>query len=383
MPILIKNFSWSQSPEEIIIRIPIPGIISKNISISVCKSFVKINHPPYFFETFLQHDINEKESRCRVMENEVICRLKKVTPSLEWDELEQSLEKEMKLEVKGTIEKEIQELSVKESKERAERKEEKKREEIRNEIERDSNRKEAIETIHNTEWSSSMATIVESPPKIIEPSKFIQPAPVVNTFGTPMPKSLKPSPPQIPFIRNAGNITVNFTKRNFTTPLRESQTPAEMEWLTKQHEARKTIGFIEEDLRPEERNPEYLKLKGDEFYAKKNYLGAISAYSTGIRLTETYADLFLNRSAAHFAIENYQRCVEDCSKAFDLLTPAVDSNLAARIQCLTRRANALFKLGFTREAYGEFVAAVKLNPSDEELKRDAEMMRCKIERGLI
>lgn len=186
----------------------------------------------------------------------------------------------------------------------------------------------------------------------------------------------KSSPPPV---RASGTIEIKFSKRNFVTPKRESQDPAEQEWLLKQSEARKAIGFVPDDLRPEERDPMYLKKKGDEFFQHKNYLAAISAYSTGIKIASNCYELYLNRSAAQFAQENYQRCAEDCSRALELLQPPVPSNLKARTQALARRGAALTKLGFFKQAYDEFVAAVKLDPNDEMLKHDAEMLRAKLE----
>ena len=84
---------------------------------------------------------------------------------------------------------------------------------------------------------------------------------------------------------------------------------AEQEWTLKQAAARRAVGFADDDLRPDERNPEWLKQRGDTFFQQRNFLAAISAYSAGIRLTKDYYALFLNRSAAHLALENYQRCV--------------------------------------------------------------------------
>ena len=65
---------------------------------------------------------------------------------------------------------------------------------------------------------------------------------------------------------------------------------------------------------------------------------------------------------------------EDCSMAYDLLTPHIDLNAKARSQCLARRGAALCHLGMLQEGYGELLAAAKLSPSDDKLKADIEMI---------
>lgn len=110
-------------------------------------------------------------------------------------------------------------------------------------------------------------------------------------------------------------------------------------------------------------------------------MGAISAYSTAIRLTDKYYELFLNRAAAHFQVENYLKCAEDCSTAYELLNPPCATNLQARRDCLARRGAALVRLGLIKQGYAEVVAALKLDPTDKVLERDAEMLRCKLERS--
>lgn len=44
-----------------------------------------------------------------------------------------------------------------------------------------------------------------------------------------------------------------------------------------------------------------------------NYVGAVSAYSHGIKLSPKMAVLYLNRSKAHIKMKNYHKALEDAS----------------------------------------------------------------------
>jgi len=44
-----------------------------------------------------------------------------------------------------------------------------------------------------------------------------------------------------------------------------------------------------------------------------NYIGALSAYSHGIKLSPKMAILYLNRSKAHIQIKNYHKAVKDAT----------------------------------------------------------------------
>ncbi|NXJ17350.1 DAAF4 factor, partial [Dicrurus megarhynchus] len=70
---------------------------------------------------------------------------------------------------------------------------------------------------------------------------------------------------RLPAPRAAATIKVNFTPRVFPTALRESRVAEEEEWLHKQAEARRRINCDlseVEDLKEEEKNPDWLKDKG-------------------------------------------------------------------------------------------------------------------------
>lgn len=49
------------------------------------------------------------------------------------------------------------------------------------------------------------------------------------------------------------------------------------------------------------------------FMTEFNYIGAVSAYSHGIKLSPKMAVLYLNRSKAHIQIKNYHKAVEDAT----------------------------------------------------------------------
>lgn len=68
-------------------------------------------------------------------------------------------------------------------------------------------------------------------------------------------------------------------------------------------------GFISEDLRPEERDPQWCKDKGDELFRHGNLIGAINAYTHGIKLSDKLPSLYSNRAAVHYAMGNFSRCV--------------------------------------------------------------------------
>lgn len=46
---------------------------------------------------------------------------------------------------------------------------------------------------------------------------------------------------------------------------------------------------------------------------ESNYIGALSAYSHGIKLSPKMAVLYLHRSNAHVQIKNYHKALEDAT----------------------------------------------------------------------
>ncbi|XP_055517234.1 dynein assembly factor 4, axonemal isoform X2 [Leucoraja erinacea] len=182
----------------------------------------------------------------------------------------------------------------------------------------------------------------------------------------------------IPCPRSSGTIQIHFTPRVFPTALRESLIAEEEEWLRKQAEARRANNADApdlKDLKEEEKNPEWLKDKGNKLFASGDYLAAINAYNLGIRLNNKLPALYLNRAATHLKLRNLHKALEDCSKALDLLTPAVPDNADSRLKAHVRRGTAFCELELYVEGLQDYEAALKIKPSNTTIRADAEKIR--------
>uniref|UniRef100_A0A8C5P1W6 Dynein axonemal assembly factor 4 n=1 Tax=Jaculus jaculus TaxID=51337 RepID=A0A8C5P1W6_JACJA len=186
----------------------------------------------------------------------------------------------------------------------------------------------------------------------------------------------------IPAPRSVGSIKINFTPRIFPTALRESQVAEEEEWLHKQAEARRAMNTdIPEfcDLKEEERNPDWLKEKGNKLFATGDYLAAVNAYNLALRLNNKIPLLYLNRAACHLKLKNLYKTIEDSSKALELLTPPVADNANARIKAHVRRGTAFCRLELYVEGLQDYEAALRIDPANTVVQNDAQKIRSVIQ----
>eukprot|EP00798_Chlamydomonas_sp_ICE-L_P002202 gene2202-33760_t len=68
-----------------------------------------------------------------------------------------------------------------------------------------------------------------------------------------------------------------------------------------------------------DRQPVFLKDKGDGLYKQGNYRGAINAYTRAIELDNEVPLYWSNRAACQLQLEQWSDCISDCSQALDLL----------------------------------------------------------------
>ncbi|XP_037294620.1 dynein assembly factor 4, axonemal [Manduca sexta] len=409
MPILVKDYTWTQTESMIHIRIPLKQVKHEKVDIFTTDCYIKAHFSPFLFEVFLLHAVDNNKSKCLIKEDLIIFDLTK-KENFEWESIQKELTKDEKKQMKEDMFQKCHEEAKQRSEEKSIKKSEMDRFTVQRAMDLDSRQHELMDSRRDLERKKAMDELeewrqqAESPnqkAKIVEidDSKAVVPykqeikaeikekgEPIINPIETkPIPSKPRNIPVRsefvekkkreasvrvLPRLRETGQLEIRHTQRTFPTPSRESTAEEEQAWLKNITLARRATGFISEDLRPEEQDPQWCKEKGDEFFRNGNFLGAISAYSHGITLSDKLPSLFANRSATHFALGNFNKCVNDCSAALDLMKPPCESNRRSRAKCIARRAAALARLGYLNKAIDEMKAASKLLPEDEKIKKD-------------
>lgn len=90
MPILIKNYQWTQSEDTVTITFALTSakhhVNTATENILITDKFIKFNSSPYYFELFLLHTIDKEQSVCRILETNVKFLLRKVSRGI-WEHL--------------------------------------------------------------------------------------------------------------------------------------------------------------------------------------------------------------------------------------------------------------------------------------------------------
>uniref|UniRef100_A0A8C0EEN4 Dynein axonemal assembly factor 4 n=1 Tax=Bubo bubo TaxID=30461 RepID=A0A8C0EEN4_BUBBB len=413
MPVWLREYSWRQTGSAVYLSLPLRGLRATSANIFCTDQYLKVSIPPFLFEAILYAPIDDTNSTAKIGNGIIFFTLYKKEVAM-WDSLtlanankeklqylrenavlkahekakeeteakkvtkqehkKYALEATMKLEeeerkrIEDLKEKERQkvtkelELWKKQQKDAEKQKGEQKEEELRHEVEKlKAKKKEEVnKTMIPNEGISKTA------PK---PTKG-------HGFCSMFSENLKEE--QLPAPRSAATIKINFTSRVFPTALRESRIAEEEEWLRKQAEARRTVSadLSElEDLKEEEKNPDWLKDKGNKMFATGNYLAAVNAYNLAVRLNNKLPLLYLNRAACHLKLRNLHKAIEDSSKALELLTPPVPDNENARVKAYVRRGTAFCQLELYAEGLQDYEAALKIDPKNKTIEKDAEKIR--------
>ena len=78
MPILLKEFEFTESESQVYLEIQMKGVTPLKTDIYCNDLYLKVNSPPFFFELDLKFPIDSEESLASLGENCVKFTLKKV-----------------------------------------------------------------------------------------------------------------------------------------------------------------------------------------------------------------------------------------------------------------------------------------------------------------
>ncbi|XP_061578147.1 dynein assembly factor 4, axonemal [Cololabis saira] len=399
MPLLVTDYSWTQTDSTVHISVPLKGVKVGKVDIVSTEEYLKVHFPPYLFEAFLLEPVDEDRSTAKIGNGLAVFSLPKRASKM-WERLMiTTSDKETKTEIRErALVKHLQKLSS-ESTQKAEKQQTEKKYALETMMKLEKEERDSIQKMKDEEREKTTAELaawqkqkaeenarlklqsqtenVNQQRNATEKQENRPMKPRKDTFIHSDTKSKKKTA-VLPPPRLSGNIQITFTPRVFPTPLRESQAAEEEEWLKKQAEARRALSAdLEElkDLTEEEKNPEWLKDRGDKCFAAGDYQGAVNAYSLAIRLNGKIAALYSNRAACHLKLRNLHKAIEDSSKALEMLTPAVSANAAARVRAVVRRGSAFCQLQLYAEGLKDYEAALKIDPHNEALQVDAQSIR--------
>ncbi|KAM9532502.1 dynein axonemal assembly factor 4 isoform 1-T1 [Guaruba guarouba] len=413
MPVWLREHSWRQTSSAVYLSLPVRGVRVTPASIFCTDQYLKVSIPPFLFEAILYAPIDETNSTAKIGNGIIFFTLYKKEEAM-WDSLTIENDNKEKLQYlrenavlkaheKAKEETEAKKVTKQEHKkyaleatmklEEAERKriedlKEKERQKVTKELELWKKQQEDAEKQKRVQKARELLQEVE---QLKERKKEKMNKTRTLNEGTSETR-LKPTKghgsynmfsenlkeEQLPAPRSAATIKIDFTSRVFPTALRESRVAEEEEWLRKQAEARRVISADLsdlEDLEEEERNPDWLKDKGNKMFATGNYLAAVNAYNLAVRLNNKLPLLYLNRAACHLKLRNLHKAIEDSSKALELLTPPVPDNENARVKAYVRRGTAFCQLELYTEGLQDYEAALKIDPKNRTIEKDAEKIR--------
>ncbi|XP_039665675.1 dynein assembly factor 4, axonemal isoform X1 [Perca fluviatilis] len=425
MPLLVTDYSWTQTDSTVFISVPLKGRKVEKVDIISTEEYLKVHYPPYLFEAFLFEPVDDDRSTAKVGNGVAVISLSKRTnkvwehlmittslniiiimlrPDFASTELIHLYDKEKKKEIRERALLTYQEKLSSESRSKVEKQHAEKKYALEIMMKLEKEERDSIQKMKDNEREKTTAELaawqLRQKQKAEEEAQLklqsqrdnqnkramtekkwtegsvggtVEPDQRGNSEGKSKRKQAN-----LPAPRLTGNIQVTFTPRVFPTALRESRVPEEEDWLKKQAEARHAVNADDKelkDLKEEERNPDWLKDKGDKYFATGDYLSAVNAYSLAIRLNRKIPALYSNRAACHLKLKNLHKAIEDSSQALDLLTPPVVANEAARARAHVRRGSAFCQLQLYAEGLQDYQAALKISPHNEVLQADTQRIK--------
>ncbi|KAI9355970.1 hypothetical protein DFJ73DRAFT_824128 [Zopfochytrium polystomum] len=444
MPIVVKELEFSETDALAFVTVSLNGVTPGKADVYCNDAYVKVNFPPFLFEADLFALVDPDASTAVVGDGAVKLTLAKVETGL-WNQLRPSdMTKEDLRKRRQEAQDRAQERAKSAQEEKAKRKQEEHYKLVKQQIEVERAARLEIENLKKqeaerfessiSEWKNSLSSTQQVPgqhqadpvtqdveeedilldstvgridtvvrssanqqrvdSKIFEDDHDSEASEaefteeemamlkqkVERQMKAKFKSQIRPPP------RQSANIVVTFTDRGaLPTPVaRESE---DAKWKVRINEAyvkdaQTRSALVEEPLDLNEKNPIFLKDKGNAFLKRGDFQGAINAYTAALDLDDSQYTCFSNRAICHLKLGNFKACHEDCSASIELvaagrtatnnLTPDEKQHLA---KMYARRGAVSGMQQEWKSAEDDYLQALALDPSNEALKRDLEEIR--------
>ncbi|KAL1535039.1 RNA polymerase II-associated protein 3-like isoform X2 [Salvia divinorum] len=113
---------------------------------------------------------------------------------------------------------------------------------------------------------------------------------------------------------------------------------------------------------------------GNEFFKQKKFNEAIDCYSSSIALSPT-AVAYANRAMAYIKVKRFLDAENDCTEALNL-----DDRY---IKAYSRRSTARKELGKLKESIDDVEFALRLEPQNQEIKKQYAELKALLEKGIL
>ncbi|XP_047306910.1 RNA polymerase II-associated protein 3 [Impatiens glandulifera] len=172
------------------------------------------------------------------------------------------------------------------------------------------------------------------------------------------------------------NMVENFGKNKIPV---KRVSPSDNSNTTRQSDFLKNYNSIEQlssSLMKEESSPSAASEKdlGNDYFKQKKFKEAIECYSRSIGLSPT-AVAYANRAMGYIKVKRFQEAEHDCTEALNL-----DDRY---IKAYSRRSTVRKELGKLKESMDDAEFALRLEPQNQELKKQHAEVRALYQKALL
>jgi dyslexia susceptibility 1 candidate gene 1 protein len=161
----------------------------------------------------------------------------------------------------------------------------------------------------------------------------------------------------MPGVRDTKDVKLGFTEKKFPhLPTRESHAKEAPYPKSKKLDQKKNDTYIEVD----DKDPVWLKDKGDHFFKRNDYHAAINAYTKALQSDSDFLSGRLNRATCYIMVRGFALCVEDCDDIVKQINGMKKEELESDQEFYDKiMARTLVKRGAAQAWLSQFDEAVK------------------------